>query len=171
MSIEANLVLRYLALSTAIVLLVAMTVAGWVNRDLIRIKIASVYARVHPKPQPSNAPGGETNLGLHGDAPWALSALPECLLQLSETTGPLDYVLKHVPPGAQQIGSPASLQYGDCTILLSDDEAYVRRGSDRYRIPPRVRFYRGAGVLVLLRESSNGNELRVYQPSDMRNRP
>ena len=163
--------LRYLAIATVIVLACAIVAAGWINRDLIRIKIASVYARVHPNPQPPNAPGRETKLGLRGDAPWALSALPECLMQMSETTGPLDYVLKHVPAGAQPIGSPASLQYGDCTILLSDDEAYVRRGNDRYRIPPRVRFYRGAGVLALVRESSNGNELRVYQPTDMKNRP
>ena len=43
--------LRYLLLSTVIVFAVAIVVAGWVNRDLIRIKIASVYARVAPKPR------------------------------------------------------------------------------------------------------------------------
>ena len=43
---HVEVVLRYLLLSTAIVVGAAMVVAAWVNRDLIRIKIASVYARV-----------------------------------------------------------------------------------------------------------------------------
>jgi len=76
--------LRYLLISTAIVLTIAIVVAGWVNRDLIRIKIASVYARVAPKPGPSNSPERAKEAGLAGDAPWALSALPECLTQTSE---------------------------------------------------------------------------------------
>lgn len=142
-----------------------MVAAGWVNRDLIRIKIASVYARVNPKPQAANRAGGAATNGLRGDAPWALSALPECLIQTSETTGPRAYVVGHLPAGATPIAPPATLRYGDCTISLSGDEAYVRRGNDRFRIPPPVRFYRASGALALLRESSNGNELRVYQPA------
>jgi len=159
-------VLRYLFISTLIVLGVAMVVAGWVNRDLIRIKIASAYARVNPKPQAANRASGAAATGLRGDAPWALSALPECLVQTSETTGPRAYVAGHLPAGAVAIASPATLHYGDCTISVAGDEAYVQRGNDRFRIPPSVRFYRAPGSLALLRESSNGNELRVYQPAE-----
>lgn len=157
--------LRYLFLSACIVVGVVMVVAGWVNRDLIRIKIASVYARVNPKPQAANRIGAVAATGLRGDAPWALSALPECLVQTSETTGPRAYVVDHLPAGAVPIAPPATLRYGNCTISVADDEAYVRRGNDRFRIPPSVRFYRASGSLALLRESSNGNELRVYQPA------
>ena len=53
---------RYLILSALIVFGVAIAVAGWVNRDLIRIKIASVYARVPPKPEPFADPATRTRL-------------------------------------------------------------------------------------------------------------
>jgi hypothetical protein len=155
--------LRYFALATAIVLGAAILVTGWVNRDALRIKIASVYAPAEPKPQPPDAAGSAVRAGVRGDAPWALSALPECLIQTSETTGPLDYVLRHVPAGAEPVEPPATLHYGDCTIFVSGAEAFVQRGDDRLRIPPRVRFYRKGGMLVLLRETANGNELRVYE--------
>jgi hypothetical protein len=157
--------LRYLALATAIVLAVAIGVAGWVNRDMIRIKIASVYGAARPKPEPMRTTAGESEKGLRGDAPWALSALPECLIQLSKSTGSRDFVLRHVPSGAAAVAVPATLTYGDCTISLVDDEAYVRRGNDRFRIPPRVRFYRSAHALTMLRETAGGNEVRVYEPA------
>ncbi len=163
--IETRVMLRYLLLATAIVLGVVMGVAAWVNRDLIRIKIASVYASVHPKPEAGGAVGSRAEIGLRGDAPWALSAFPECLVQMSKSTGSLAFVMSHLPPGAIAVVAPASLRYGDCTISLAGDEAFVVRGADRFRIPPRVRFYRAPGALALLRVDSNGNELRVYEPS------
>ena len=157
--------LRYYAISACIVLGFLVFGTAWAERDLIRIKIASVYASAPPKPEPASTTGHGSAAGLRGDAPWALSALPECLIQTSETTGPLDYVLKHLPSGAVQIVPPAVLAYCDCTIFVRGDEAYVRRGVDRFRIPPRVRLYRTAGSLALLRLGPGGNELRVYQPS------
>jgi hypothetical protein len=158
-------VIRYLLVSTVIVLTVAVTVAGWTNRDLIRIKIASIYARVPPKAAPPNPIATPNGVPLRGDAPWALSALPECLVQTSETTGPPHYVLSHLPPGATIVMPPAKLTYADCTISIADDEAIVTRGPDRFRIPPRVRFYRTGATLALLHVESGGMELRVYQPS------
>ena len=157
--------IRYLALSTLIVLTVAVVVAGWMNRDLIRIKIASVYAPVSPKPAPSNPFESSNPVPLKGDAPWALSALPECLVQMSESTGPATYVLAHLPAGSVQVQPPATLRYGDCTISVTDDEAFVSRGADRFHIPPKVRFYRTPQTLALLRAEGGGTELRVYQPA------
>jgi len=157
--------LRYLAISTVIVLAIAIVVAGWMNRDLIRIKIASVYAPAPPKPLPSEGPGRGTPVPLSGDAPWALSALPECLVQISETTGPPDYVLPHLPPGSQPVHPPRTLRYGDCTIFVTGDEATVSRGADRFRIPPKIRFYRTSATLALLRVEGGGMDLRVYQPA------
>jgi hypothetical protein len=152
-------------LSTVIVVGAAIVVAAWVNRDLIRIKIASVYAHVAPKPgaaeQRERAPAG----ALSGDAPWALSALPECLAQTSESNGSLAYVRTHLPPGATPIVPPATLVYGDCSITIDGSEAIVRRGADRLRIPPHVQFYRAEGLLALIRETPQGAQLRVYQPA------
>jgi hypothetical protein len=158
-------VLRYLIISTVIVFTVAIVVAGWMNRDLIRIKIASVYASAPPKPLPSSPSGSASTVGLRGDAPWALSALPECLVQTSETTGPEAYALAHLPAGSVPLAAPATLRYGDCTISVTGDEAFVSRGADRFRIPPKVRFYRTARTLGLLRVEGGGSELRVYQPA------
>lgn len=155
---------RYLVVSTVIVLGIGIAVAAWVNRDLIRIKIASVYARVAAKPGHASSAPRETTEPLSGDAPWALSALPECLSQVSKSTGSLHYVNAHLPPNAERIAPPAKLRYADCTVTLEDDEAFVRRGADRFRIPPSVRFYRAEGLLAMLRESAGGVELRVYQP-------
>lgn len=157
--------LRYLLLSTAIVFAIAVTVAAWVNRDLIRIKIASIYARVPPKPGGASRLEAGTAASLRGDAPWALSALPDCLIQTSKSTGPASYVRAHLPAGAAPIVPPATLVYGDCSITIAGDEAYVRRGNDRLRIPPRVQFYRAKGYLALLRETPGGTELRVYEPA------
>jgi hypothetical protein len=158
-------VLRYLFISTIIVFAVAIAVAGWMNRDLIRIKIASVYASAPPKPVASTPLGGAGSVPLQGDAPWALSALPECLVQVSETTGSADYTVAHLPAGSVPVQPPAALRYGDCTISLTGDEAFVSRGADRFRIPPKVRFYRTAQTLALLRIEGGGTELRVYQPA------
>lgn len=145
-------------------LAVAVTVASWASRDLIRIKIASVYARVAAKPGGAMGAERATAAPLTGDAPWALSALPECLMQLSESNGSAAYVRAHLPAGAVPIRPPATLHYGDCSVTIAGDEAYVRRGSDRLRIPPSVQFYRAQGLLVTIRETPQQVELRVYEP-------
>ncbi len=148
-----------------IVLGIAVAVAGWVNRDLIRIKIASLYARVQAKPGEASVLKGGGTAPLRGDAPWALSALPDCLIQISESSGPRHYVRAHLPPDAARIVPPATLVYGDCTITIAGEEAFVRRGEDRLRIPPPVQFYRATGLLTLIRETGATAELRVYQPA------
>jgi hypothetical protein len=157
-------VIRYLAVSTVIVLGIGVVVAAWVNRDLIRIKIASVYARVAPKPGPSSRAPSVAIAPLSGDAPWALSALPECLTQISKSTGSMRYVIAHLPKNAVWIAPPAHLSFGDCAISIDGREAFVRRGNDRFRIPPSVKFYRAHGEIAMLREAAGSVELRVYQP-------
>lgn len=151
-------------MSTVIVLGIAVLVAAWTKRDLIRIKLASVYARVAAKP----GTGGilqATTAPLSGDAPWALSALPECLIQVSESTGSARYVRAQLPARSVPVAPPKHLIYGNCSIEVEEDEAIVRRGADRLRIPPHVRFYRGAGLFSMIRETARGAELRVYQPA------
>lgn len=157
--------LRYLLLSTVIVVGVAVLTTAWANRELIRIRIASVYARMPPKAGTSSVAQRNDAVPLHGDAPWALSALPECLSQTSESNGSQRYVLAHLPALAAPIVPPATLVYGDCTITIAGEEAYVRRGADRLRIPPRVQFYRAAGLLAVIRQAPQGSQLRVYEPA------
>jgi hypothetical protein len=151
-------------MSTAIVLGVGVVVAAWVNRDLIRIKIASAYARVPPKPGASSRVSAGGVAPMSGDAPWVLSALPECLTQVSKSSGSKRYVRAHLPRSAVRIVPPARLSYGNCTIAIDGDEAIVRRGTDRFRIPPSVQFYRTQGEVAMMRETAASVELRVYQP-------
>jgi len=156
--------IRYYAIATVIVLSVVVLATAWENRELIRIRIASTSLPASPKPADSTG-GRSENVPLRGDAPWALSALPECLTQLSVTTGSLPYVRAQVPAGATPVVPPATLAYGDCTISVTGDEAEVRRGNDRFHIPGSVRFYRGPALLAVLRSGGGGNELRVYLPT------
>jgi hypothetical protein len=146
------------------VLSVVVLATAWENRELIRIRIASTNLPASPKPADSTG-GGRENVPFRGDAPWALSALPECLTQLSVTTGSPAYVRSHVPAGATPVVPPATLTYGDCTISVADDEAQVRRGNDRFHIPGSVRFFRGPALLAVLRSGGGGNELRIYLPA------
>jgi hypothetical protein len=156
---------RYLAISTLVVVAVATIVGAYMERDLIRIKIASTFVPARAKPAAPNPPPSRNRQPFRGVAPWALSALPECLRQTSESTGPSAYVLGHLPAQAVPVASPATLRYGNCTIFIRDGEAWVRRGSDLLYIPPPVRFWRTPRSLVMLRESRGGNDLRVYEPA------
>jgi len=158
-------VIRYVALAAAIVVGSVVLVTSWQRRDLIRINIAPTTLPAAPKPADSTGRGTRPDVAFLGDAPWALSALPGCLEQIQVTTGPIAFVRAHVPPGATPVVPPATFSYGNCTISVAGDEAYVRRGNDRFHIPPVVRFYRGPALLAVLREGGSGNELRVYLSS------
>lgn len=153
--------LRYFAIAAIIVLAIAVVVAARYERNLLRLKVASVDVKVPPKPGRLTTGGGGGGAFV-GVAPWALSALPGCFTQLSETTGPAAYVGAHLPSDAERIEPPARLIAGDCTILLRGVEAEVRRGTDRFRIPPTVRFYRVGKNLAMWRTDAQGNVLRVY---------
>lgn len=154
--------LRYYAIATGLVLAIAVLVTAWSNRELIRIKISGTNLHVPPKSGEAQPFRGASSAALRGDAPWALSALPECLRQRSEATGPRAFVLAHVPPGMTVVAPGSNLVYSACTISVGDGEAYVTRGPDRLRIPPHVQFYRAPGVLALVRSSGSVYELRIY---------
>jgi hypothetical protein len=47
---------------------------------------------------------------------------------------------------------------------VESDRALVRRGEDRFVIPPRVQFYQDGERLALVREAAGSVELRVYEP-------
>ena len=159
--------LRYFAISTVLVLTIAVLATAYANRDLIRIKIASVVVKVTPKPAEPEGNASGAGSAFTGDAPWALSALPDCLMQTASASGDKSYVQAHLPQGMVPVPAPTTLHYGPCTISLVDGEAYVKRGSDRLRIPPYVRFYRSGDHLALLRTTGSSAELRLYRPSTL----
>jgi len=105
---------------------------------------------------------------LGGEAPWALSALPECLLQQSvwRATG-VAKLRAHFPVGSRPLQAGTVLRYRDCQLSVRSDDASVTRGSDRFHIPPHAHFFLAGGELILLRQSTGAAELRIYTPSHL----
>lgn len=158
---------RYFVIATVLVVGTFVAVTAY-HTYALRIRVAGGRATMPPKATGSEAKSAAALLPLRGDAPWALSALPECLIQVQEWKGTLRYALSHVPRDATVIASPAQLHYADCRVSIVGDEAFVRRGGDRLRIPPRARFYRVAGEIALLwmprcARRVCGATLRIYR--------
>lgn len=157
--------LRYLLISAAIIFGGTIAVAAWVNRDFVRIKIASVNVPMSPKPGRLESLAPASQRPLEMAAPWILSELPFCLEQESDTIGPPSYVEAQIPRGAQPISPKERLTYGNCTIVIGSDEGWVAREEDKFYIPPHVKFFRVPGEgLAVLRNDGKGMELRVYAP-------
>lgn len=134
------------------------------NRQDLAIRIKSVFVKVSPKAAQSAPPSKrQTAAFTASDAPWALGTLPECFQETSKSTGPLKYVLAHLPHGAAMLRPGAVMDVADCHVEVAGEQVLVLRGSDRLRIPPPARLYRAPGSLALLRGADNGYELRVYR--------
>lgn len=153
--------IRYFALATAIVLTVVVLATAWSYRN-------EIAARVHPTAAPTamnGGVGGDTNGPrdpFEGEGAWALSAVPDCLQQQSESRGTIAYVRARLPKGAVEVSGSELLHYGPCTIFVSGDEVVVARGRDRLVVPPHATLYRVDGTLALLRTSGSAADLRVY---------
>jgi hypothetical protein len=152
---------RYYAIAAVIVLTIAviatMRAGEWMH----------FHFRSSNRPQPeqhvSESDVGSTPAaGLTGDAPWALSALPDCFMQQSESTGDRAYVDAHVPADAKEVPPGTRLSFGPCTIFVGNGELNVNRGADRFRIPPHAVLYRDGATLLLLRTTASASVLRTY---------
>ncbi|HEY5340845.1 MAG TPA: hypothetical protein VIK27_07455 [Candidatus Aquilonibacter sp.] len=154
--------LRYYAIATVIVLGVAVLATAWTTGNWMRIRLA---ASKHPAPQQHlhlGDAGGPSPGALSGDAPWALSALPDCFAPQTETRGSVPYVRAHVPAGARALAAGARVAAGPCTIFVGRGELIVQRGADRLRVPPHAVLYRDGTSLILLRTTGFSAVLRTY---------
>lgn len=152
--------LRYYAIATAIVLTVAVLVTLQAGEISLRFRNAS--ASPPPQHLRLNDGGGVSAAPIAGDAPWALSALPDCFHQEVEWSGSATYVDAHLPTTMARVPAGTKLAYGSCTISVGDGELSVRRGDDRFRIPPHATLYRSPDGLALLRSSHHHAVLRTY---------
>lgn len=145
----------------------AVAAGAYAFRDLIRIKIASVYVRVTPKPAPPNARTPRNAGAFYADAPWALSVVPECLIQTSVARGSVAYVTAHLH-GATRQPAGTTLRYRDCTIIVRahPDDIFLTRGIDRLRVPAPAWLYRSGDAISLLHVSGGRAELRTYLPAN-----
>ena len=156
-------------MAAVIVLAIAIIATAYSASELIRIRIASVNVTMSPRAGDAIPTSSAPAPPFVGDAPWALSALPECLIETERSHGSIAYVRSRLPAAARRIAPPAQLRYGNCTISVVGDEAYVRRGRDRFRIPPDATFYRVGNRLALLRIVGRFADLRIYQRSKLTN--
>jgi len=161
--------MRYVAVATAIVVaaMLAILALGRTTppRDApFSSKLAS------PGVPRNEGAGSGTAAPLVGDAPWALSALPECFRQTFEESG------SHAHPriraqDAPDIGSPtvwhrivrATLTTADCRLRVAIDSAVVVRADTRLSIPPRTHVYVAGKSLVLDRFFDGGETIRAYR--------
>ena len=157
--------IRYYVMATGIVLAVGVIATAWVHPEFLRIRIAPTSLPASPRAADELGGGSGGDRPLTGNAPWALSALPDCVREQSSAKGPAAFVRSKLPAGATPIAPGTTVTFGPCTISVGDGEILVTRGSDRLRIPPHATLYRYGDELVLLRLSSEANELRVYQPA------
>lgn len=142
-----------------------MIVAGYANRDRIKLKIASVYVTVPPKAAQADLATrrGEHALGVA--APWVLSALPECLRQTFEGFGSRAYVSSLLPAGYAIQPSGTQLRFGDCSIVARDKDVLVRRGQDRFYVPAPAQLFRKGSSIALMHEAGARVTLRIYEPA------
>ena len=99
-----------------------------------------------------------------GDAPWALSALPECFRQLSSASGSYAFARSKLPSGARPLGNGESLTVADCRVTVRGDEIEVVRGTERLRVPPEARLLlAGPARIVLDRRDGKREDVRVYE--------
>jgi len=102
-------------------------------------------------------------LGL--EAPWVLSALPECLRQTYEATGTRAYVAARLPAGFTLQPAGKALQYSDCSIAARVSDVLVRRGADRYYVPAPAQLFRKGSSIALMHEAGPRAVLRIYEPA------
>jgi hypothetical protein len=110
-----------------------------------------------PRSQPPASAGSAT---VRGDAPWALSALPDCARQHSETRGDRAFGSRAIPRDATPVSG--HLQAGPCSIDVGEAGIVVERGKDRLRIPPPARLLYAGGRYYLYEPDRKGAILRVY---------
>jgi hypothetical protein len=104
---------------------------------------------------------------LGAQAPWALSALPECLLQQTVWRARTIAGLRpHLPASAQLIPPGSILNNPKCTLEIRRNDATVTRGKDRFHIPPDSHFYSYDDELIFVRQS-RAAEMRTYKISNL----
>jgi hypothetical protein len=158
-------VLRYLLIATAIVFLIG-GIAAALHRGGGDLRMASVQTTSSPSPPRRQAASTFAPGPLTGDAPWALSAVPECFHQVWEARGSLPFTLSHLPRDAAPLRAGATAAAADCVVYVRTHDVLLVRGSERLRVPPRATLYvlpEDAG-LALLRSDGGSNEARIYRP-------
>jgi hypothetical protein len=140
----------------------SLVVAAHFSRPAKPIETASVQSSGTPSAPRAQATFTVPPRGVHGEAPWALSALPECFEQEAEAHGPLAFVRAHLPAGMHAVIAPSVLDAADCRVRVLPRTGVVERGTERLVIPPKATFFTDGRRFALIRQTGTTAELRVY---------
>ncbi len=94
-----------------------------------------------------------------------LSALPECLRQTFEAAGGRAYVASKLPPGYVPQPAGTQLRFADCNLAVDAGGVLVRRGADKYYVPPPSQLFKRASSIALMHEAGARAILRIYEPA------
>jgi len=111
---------------------------------------------------PGDAVRGPDPRPVGGDAPWALSALPECFHQVHFASGDAAFVGSKMPPGSRAVAAGATLATADCRLRVGVGDATVARGDNLLRVPPPARFFVAGDRLLLRTRAGARITLRTY---------
>ena len=160
--------LRYYLIATAIVVTFGIIVAA-LHRPGRDLRVASVKATGSPSPPRREGASTFSPPPPIGNAPWAMSALPECFHQEHEVHGTWAFVRAHVPAAARPLPRGTTLRASDCTVVVGDGVVDVARGNETLRVPPVAALYAlPHDRLALLRDDATDAVLRVYGPGTLR---
>lgn len=155
--------LRFYVIATAIVV-GALLVALRFERPGRPLEVAPVRSTGSPSAARPQGRSTLVPLDVNGNAPWALSALPECFEQVFSARGKADYLRAQLPGGAVPVTGRAELLSADCRLEIAPGVASVERRGERLVIPPPVQFYRWPARIGFVRMAEKGGgELRVYR--------
>ena len=159
--------MRYLALATLIVVAVVVVLTSF-PRGPRQASDDPRYSSSTASPGPAQHldPSRRTPPPLRGEAPWALSALPECFHQESQRSGSPTFARAQFPSGAALVPAGARLRVADCTLDVASDSAVVVRGDNRLFVPPVARFFVAGQRLILDRAAGGRVDVRVYALHD-----
>ena len=100
-----------------------------------------------------------------GEAPWALSAVPECFEQVRLVRGPASRTRVRLPPGSTHLRAGSVVWVADCKVTVLAREVRLARGTDRLIVPPLAAAYAAGNRLTVVRRFSNQVDVRYYRPS------
>jgi hypothetical protein len=153
-------VLRYVAPSALIVLGLLAVVLAIPHRAPDPPK-APRYADSRASPQAGGPDRDDrTAEPVTGDAPWALSAVPECFRARIEYAGTMAFVRSHLPAGARPVSGRR--RFADCVLEVRGATIELIRGENRLTVPPPARLYESPSGLALLQRAGSRERLRVY---------
>ncbi len=154
--------IRYYLFATVFVLCVAVLGTAWWHRDWFVVKLASVQSRATPPGFSKPRDGGvRLDRPFVATASWALSAVPECLLQHAEVRGDVAYVKAHLPNVAP-LAVGQTIHVADCVISVQNDGIHLARGRDRMHVSAPASLYRQGQRLWLYVQTQGVPLLRSY---------